>query len=125
MANRSNDFVLLVKVTGKLDIHRIRREVNDGTVSANIENRVIVIRFYVGKLLGIGQLVLHNVIAEELRALIIGIVLDTALINWRVWTSRRGKVDLKVMREHFVRVRGFRQVPALPRLGEMRGMNMQ
>ena len=71
MTNGRYNFIFIVKLGGKLNINGIHRKIKDGTMSSDIENSIIVRFLDVGKTLGRGQLLLHNIISEEGHALII------------------------------------------------------
>lgn len=82
---------------GELDVNGVRREVNDGAVAADVEDRVVALVADLGELLRGRELLLHHGVLEELH--VAGEHLHTALVDGRVGTGRRGEVNLVLGRE--------------------------
>lgn len=82
---------------GKLDVNGVRREVDDGAVAADVEDRVVGVVADLGELLRGRELLLHHGVLEELH--VVGEHLHAAFVDGRVGARRRREVDLVLGRE--------------------------
>lgn len=131
VAHSRDDLARLGELAGELDVVRILGEVDHGSVAADVENRIIVVRIDVGDALGGRELLLHDGVGEELDALLVlealyaievserktgelaRAHLDAGRVNGRMGAGGGGEVDGVLRREGVVRMRCLGQEPAL------------
>lgn len=80
MAHSRDDLALPPSIRCQLSVHRVRGEVDNGSVSSNVEDGVIVLEVHIGELLGVCQFLADGLVLEELNALFV--TLECLLCRW-------------------------------------------
>jgi hypothetical protein len=98
----------------KLDVAGIGGKVNDRAVPTDVEDDIVLCWVDVLDHLCVGQELFDLRILEELRAFVIGEVLDAGFVDGRVSALGRGKVDIEAgCFKGVIWVRGLGKIPAL------------
>ena len=113
MTHRRNDLPRLPRLARQLYIHGVAREVDDGAVAADVEERVVVVHAERGEGEARREFLLDDRVFEEGDRVGVGEGFDGVLVDGRVGAFGGGEVDLGVWGEDVVGVGGFGEVPAL------------
>lgn len=114
MADGRYDLARLPKLVRERDVDRVNSKIDDGPVSANVKDRVVLGRVDVLERDRGCQLAHDGLILEELLRFIVRKGLHRVFIYRRVRARRGSKVDVKAsVGEGVVGVRSLGKIPAL------------
>ena len=114
MTDSRYDFPRLPDLAGERDVERVNSKVNDGPVSADIEDRIVLRRVDILDRDRGSELIYDRLVLQELLRLVVCEHFHRVLIDWRVRACGCGEVDIESsVGKGVVGVRGFGEIPAL------------